>query len=63
MGIMYSAPTNHISPAEKPDTLPATVPQGRTILIRHRPTCVSDSEVADDQKGSDNRVAHDTKHR
>jgi hypothetical protein len=55
--MMYSAPANHVFPDEKKEDKTVST---RKILIRHRPTCVSDSEVADDQKHGENRAGGDT---
>jgi hypothetical protein len=58
--MMYSAPTNHVFPDNKKEDKPPSAREERKILIRHRPTCVSDSEVADDQKHSENHAGSDT---
>ena len=58
--MMYSAPTNHVFPDEKKGDKPISTREERRILIRHRPTCVSESEVANDQEHSENRAGADT---
>ena len=58
--MMYSAPANHVFPDEKKEDKSVLPVEERKVLIRHRPTCVSDSEVADDQKRCENRAGADT---